>query len=117
LPAALHRLSRLERRPGALAVALQAVTAGAALQEDLFAAQQVLLRHGKGIGGKPVAAVDLREVGRLLELVLGWLSLRLLDDRLVRTLEARIGLREALNGEDDVLRVELSGVAQQPGLA
>ena len=85
------RRRREELRAGALAVALQAVAADAALEEDLLAAEEVLLGHRQRVAGEPVAAVDLREVRRLLELVLRRAQdlVVALEDLLVRALEAR----------------------------
>src|SRR5439155_8749692 len=63
---------RHERSTRAFPVARDAVAADAALQEDLLAPQEVFFCHRQRIRGEPVAPVDLREVGRLLELVLRW---------------------------------------------
>ena len=92
------------------------MAADAALEEDLLAAQQVLLGHWQRVAGEPVAAVDLREVRRFFELSGRYLDVRALLNRGVRSLEAgRRGL-EALVRDHDVLRVELPGIPEQPGL-
>src|SRR6266542_1196649 len=64
-----ERGRRQESARRALPVPRRPVAADAALEEDLLAAQQVLLCHRQRVAGEPVAAVDLREVRRLLELV------------------------------------------------
>ena len=110
------RRRRHERRGRALAVAVQAVAADAALEEDLLATEEIRLGDRQRIAGQPVAPVDLGEVRHLRDLALGRFQLLVrlgLDDRLVRALEALVRLREALVHGDDVLRVQLARVAQK----
>src|SRR5205823_12427724 len=110
------RRRREEAGPRALAVAGEPVAADAAVEEDLLAAQEVPLGDRQRVAGEPVAAVDLREVRRLRELGARRHELRVgqgLDDRLVGALEAAVGGRETLVGQDDVFGVDLAGVRSE----
>src|SRR2546423_10242872 len=81
----VSRRRREEAGARALAVAGEPVAADAAVEEDLLAAQEVSLGDRQRVAGEPVAAVDLREVRRLLELAARRHELRVgqgLDDRL-----------------------------------
>ena len=93
------------------------MAADAALEEDLLAAQQVPLGHRERVACEPVAAVDLREIRRLLELARGHLPVGAFLDLRVHALEADRRRLEALVRDRDVLRVQLTCIAQQPGLA
>ena len=64
------------------------MAADATLEEDLLAARQVLLGDRQGVGREPIAAVDLGEVGCLLELALGDRYVLALDDVRMRRGEA-----------------------------
>ena len=114
----VRRRRRHERGAGPLAVSIDAVATDAALEEHLLAPEQVFLGHRQGVAGEPVAPVDLREVGRLLELVLRRVKnlVIALEGRPVGALEAGVRLRKALVRRHNVLRVELARVAEQAGL-
>ena len=110
----VRRRRREEGRARTVAIPFQPMTADAAVEEDLLAAEQVCLGHRQRVGGEPVAPVDLREVGRLRQLAVLRSQLavgKCGDDRLMCPLEARVRRREALVRKHHVLRVELAGVA------
>src|SRR5439155_10810040 len=111
LVAEVRRRWSHELRARALAVAGRPVTADASLEEHLLAAQEVLLRDGEGVARQPVAAVDLGEIRRLLELPGRHRYVGALRDLRLRALEALGRGLEALVRQHDVLRVELARVA------
>ena len=113
------RGGREEARARPLTVAFLAVAADAAVEEDFLAAEQIRLRDRQRVSREPVAAVDLGQIRCLLELALGRLQpvFVWLEGWLVGALEAGVRLGKALVHEDDVLRVQLAGVAEKAGLA